>query len=97
VTRKREIRNRFCLRLTQTGETCPPQLQRFADVLGTKVYGPYGPYSSQFDNTKAQWQVSLDGDKAVAALEELRPYMTPDGFKLAKALDDMESSGYDHV
>lgn len=78
----------FRIAVSQNGDSCPPQLKRFADLTESNVMGPYGPYETRICRTP-QWQVVLQGPRARLVLKLMRQYMTQDGPKLTKALEDL--------
>ena len=79
----------FRIQLGQSGDEVPLQLQRFADIMGQNVNGPYKPYAL---SKKPTYQVTITGGKAKWAIRLLAPYMTEGGPKLQKAQTDLEKS-----
>ena len=63
-------------------------LDKFAEVLGGKVYGPYGPYST---NKKAYFMYQAYGKKAESAARTMRPYLYHKGEQVDVALVEYEN------
>lgn len=47
-------------------------LDQFVGIFGGKVYGPYGPYST---NKQPYYQATLYSEDALGALNEMLPYL----------------------
>lgn len=60
-------------------------LDRMQELFGGKVYGPYGPYST---NKQAYYQWTAYNDEAVSAIDEMLPYLLRKG---EQALDKLHT------
>lgn len=62
-------------------------LDRLCDLFGGKVYGPYGPYTS---NRQAYYQYVAYSTTAKKAIEEMLPYLYRKGEQCIEALNKWE-------
>ncbi len=59
-------------------------LDKFCSLFGGKVYGPYGPYNGR--KAKPQYQVLVDGTKAIEASNLMLPFLFAKGDQVRETL-----------
>ena len=69
----------------EIAQVYPEPLEYFKDIFGGKVYGPYGPYST---NKQPYYMYAAYGAVARDALDLMMPYLFRKGDQARKALDE---------